>query len=139
MKFVADDGTIFDTLGECQEYEKNSTATYVKELIQKYITLYDSFGREWTLIDTPTYLNNFSDAFCRDACYIKVNSLIDDEYSVVRDYLLNEYGIELPSYSGIWRYDDFDNEWRRLSDEIDEFTYHWKNLLKNITITYNKQ
>lgn len=138
MKFIADDGTVFDTMEECQEYEENSDANYVKELIQKYITLYDSFGRELTIIDTPTYLDDFNDTFCRDACYIKVNSLIDDEYSVVRDYFFNEYGACLPSYSGIWCYDDSDNEWCRLSDEIDELMYRWKGLLKNITITYDE-
>lgn len=138
MKFVADDGTVFDTMEECQEYENNNDASYVKELIQKYITLYDSFGRELTLIDTPTYLNDFNIAFCNDALYIKIDSFIDDEYSVVRDYFEEEYGTEFPCYSGIWRYDDSNIEWRRLSDEIDELMYHWKNLLKNITITYNK-
>lgn len=138
MKFVADDGTIFDTMEECQEYERNNDTGYIKELIQKYITLYDSFGRELTLIDTPTYLDDFDNIFRDDTCYIKVNSLIDDEYSVVCDYFFNEYGTCLPSYSGIWRYNDSDCEWHRLSDEIDELMYHWKNLLKNVTITYDE-
>lgn len=138
MKFVADDGMIFYTLEECQEYEKNSTSSYVKELIQKYITIYNSFGRELTVIDMPTYLNDFNYTFIHDACYVKISNLIDDEYSVVRDYFEATYGTDFPCYPGIWRYDDSANEWRRLSDEIDEFMYHWKNLLKNITITHNK-
>ena len=138
MKFVADDGTIFDTMEKCQEYEQSNNASYVKELIQKYITIYDSFGRELDVTDTPTYLNDFNHVFLRDASYIKISLLIDDEYSVVRDYFEEEYGTDFPCYTGIWRYDDSDNEWRRLSDEIDEFMYHWKNLLKNITITHNK-
>ena len=138
MKFVADDGTIFDTMEECQEYEKNNDASYVKELIQKCITIYDSFGRRLTVIDTPTYLNDFNHAFLHDALYVKINNLIDDEYSVVRDYFEEKYGTDFPCYTGTWRYDHSDNEWRRLSDEIDELMYHWKNLLKNVTITYDE-
>ena len=138
MKFVADDGTVFDTMEECQEYEQNNDTSHIKELVQRYITLYDSFGREFTLIDTPTYLRDFEDVTREDACYIKIDSLIDDEYSVVRDYFFEKYGTCLPTYSGVWRYDDSDCEWHRLSDEIDEFVYHWKDFLKNITITYDK-
>ena len=139
MKFVADDGTIFDTMEKCQEYERDSNTNYVKELIQKYITIYDSFGRELTVTDTPTYLNDFNYTFLHDTSYVKINNLIDDEYSIVRDYFEEEYGTDFPCYTGTWLYDDSENEWRRLSDEIDEFMYHWKNLLKNITIAYNKQ
>ena len=137
MKFVADDGTIFDTMEECQEYEKNNNTSYVKELIQKYITLYDSFGRE-LIVDTPIELDDFNNVFCEDACYIKINNLISDEYSVVRDYFYDKYGTCFPLYTGVWRYSDSDCEWHRLSDEIDEFMYHWKDFLNNIKITYDK-
>lgn len=69
MKFIADDGKIFDTIAECEEYEHmENEGKKIAELWQKYITTYNKNGgvteSTWAIDKTPPYslkkLLNFS-------------------------------------------------------------------------------
>ena len=123
MKFIADDGTIFDTMEECQEYEHYTDKKTVENLLKQYVTMYDANGREIIIKDSFSgrYLDKFDELLLKDAMYIKINNHpdIDNQIEVIVNFLNEQYGTEFPNSVGIFRYDESDYEWKRFSDESD--------------------
>lgn len=132
MKFIADDGEIFDTMEECEEYEKiQNEGSVIAQLWMNNITLYDDEGNVSNPVfdnDIAAYLNSIVDALNGDDSSFIAISADCAEWNKIRDYFHNDFGNLLPAHPGLWRYDWDDHEWKNYNKELQTFLGHWKAL-----------
>lgn len=131
MKFVSDDGKFFDTMEECEEYEKmNNEGREIAQLWKNNITTYDGTG---DIIessydfkkDIKSYLEDTADIVVKDVIFIHIAST-SGEWGKIKTYLYQEYGLILPSYTrGLWRYDNNTQHWISFHNEYEEFKEKW--------------
>lgn len=136
MKFVADDGKIFDTMEECEEYEQiHSVGKEIAQLWYNNITTYDNEGRvtepDTDVNDTSNYLKEVYDIMsdCYKSTFIQIGCS-HSEWMKIRKYFEEEYGINLPiEYlpieCGTWRYDNDNYEWINFEKELKTFKENW--------------
>ena len=131
MKFIADDGKIFDTMEECEEYEKmNSEGKEISQLWYNHITIYDAAGHMIESSydfkkDIKSYLDNTADIFTDDAVFLDINCT-NCEWEKIKKYFHNEYGLNLPSYArGFFRYDFGTEHWISFHNDYEEFKKKW--------------
>ena len=133
MKFIADDGKIFDTMEECEEYEKiQGKGKEVAALWNKFITMYDADGKEvastfkWDT-RTKAYLYETSDILCNEAFFIKIDCSASD-WEKITNYFADEYGTYLPNYEkDIFRY-TINDEWISFREEYAAFKEKWSSV-----------
>lgn len=131
MKFIADDGKIFDTMGECEEYEKmNNEGKEIAQLWYNYITTYDATGHmiessyEYTK-EIKSYLDDTAYIVTDDTIFLDIDCT-SDEWGKIRKYFAEEYGLILPSYArGFFRYDFETEHWISFHKDYEEFKEKW--------------
>lgn len=144
MRFIADDGKIFDTAEECREYEEKednkvktdeNSGKEIAELWDNYICTYNSEGHEikprYNQENFKDYLNDVEDIL-ESASFIII-CCTDEEWEKISKYLRVKYNICcLPSYHGprlmplgLWRYDTFTADWIKFSEEYENFKATW--------------
>ena len=130
MKFIADDGKIFDTMEECEEHEKISNSKYIAMMWYMSITMYDVDGKvvrsifKWDK-DTKDYLDNTNDICCNEARFIKIDCSADGWEKII-NYFADEYDTYLPDYEkDIFRY-TIDDEWVSSREEYAALQKRWE-------------
>lgn len=117
MKFLADDGTIFTNIDDCEEYEHYQLydGADARKIIQKFVTLYDDNSQNISLPTTSNCIHwwmDFHDIVSSTARYIVISykcALAD--WVFTKNFELNEFGFELPDDIGIYKYNDDINDW----------------------------
>lgn len=129
MKFVADDGKIFDTMEECEEYESRSERNDIAQLWHKYVITYDQQGTitepDSDVENTQNFLREVNDIIDSDDCTF---ICIEDaclEWNKIYDYFYIEYGSILPKSQGTWRYDWENDKWCSFEEELEKLRNHW--------------
>lgn len=130
MKFIADDGMIFNTMEECEEYEKvQSKGKEVAMLWHGFITMYNVDGEvvkskfNWDK-QTKDYLENTSEIICDEAWFIKIDCSASD-WEKITNYFRNEFGTYLPHYEkDIFRY-TLTEEWISFHEDYAAFKEKW--------------
>ena len=132
MKFIADDGKIFDTMAECEEYEHmENEGKKIAELWQKYITTYNKNGgvTESTYAidkDPSLCLEETSELlFTDEVSYIRIDCSDDYDWNTICEFFRDEYGTILPKKKGFWRYDWEWGEWVNFEEEYKKFKNNW--------------
>lgn len=134
MRFIANDGKIFDTAEECKEYEEKENKTdknlgkEIAELWDRYISTYDSEGREikpqCSRENFKDYLNELEDIIASSS-FIKI-CCITEEWEKIKKYLKVNYKIYyIPYKNGLWRYDTAETEWISFAEEYEDFKAVW--------------
>lgn len=134
MKFVADDGKIFDTMEECEEYEKlNNEGNKIAQLWYNYITTYDETGHmiessyNYTK-EIKDYLDDTATIVVDDTIFLDIHCT-SDEWEKIKKYFDKEYGVVLPSYvRGFHRYDYEMEEWTSFHNDYEAFKKKWEPL-----------
>lgn len=131
MKFIADDGKIFDTMDECEEYEKiNGEGKEIARLWYNYITMYDATGHMIESSydykkDIKSYLEDTATIFCNDTVFLDIDCT-SCEWEKIKKYLYKEEGLILPSYArGFFRYDFGTEHWISFHKDFEEFKEKW--------------
>ena len=131
MKFIADDGKIFDTMEECEEYEKmNNEGKEIAQLWYNSIITYDETGHMIESsydykYDIKSYLDDTAAIVSDNTIFLVINST-RDEWEKIKNYFDKEYGLILPSYvRGFFRYDYETEHWINFSKDYDEFKKKW--------------
>ena len=131
MKFVANDGKIFDTMEDCEEYEKmNNEGTGIAQLWYNNITTYDETGHKIESSydfkkDIKSYLDDTANIIVDDTIFLNINCT-NYEWEKIKKFFYNEYGVILPSYTrGHSRYDYTTDEWINFLDDYEEFKKKW--------------
>ena len=132
MKFIADDGQIFDTMEECEEYEKmNSEGKEIAILLNNYITMYDEKG---SMIESSydvkenikLYLDDTANIFASDNTAFLNVDCTNSEWGKIKKYFSSEYGLILPSYArGFFRYNYEEGYWISFHKDYEEFRKKW--------------
>lgn len=130
MKFIADDGKIFDTMEECEEYEKiQSEGKEIAALWYGFITMYDEDGDviksqfSWDK-EIKDYLDDTAAKIVDESWFIKIEC-DDCSWDKIYHYFINECGVYLPKDRGIWRYDNMMDEWVEFNKDYEEFKKKW--------------
>lgn len=131
MKFVANDGKIFDTMEECQKYEsKNVTKMDLASYWYNNITMLDDEGK---IIEPDEdsnnyyYLDHLSNFLSTDnVWFIIVPERCDHdaEWEEICNLFEEEYCVAIPTSSGIWHW--YDDEWHTFEDDYKELMRQWK-------------
>lgn len=131
MKFIADDGKIFDTMEECEEYEKmNSEGKEIAELWYNYISTYDATGHMIESSydykkDIKSYLEDTATNIIYDTEFLSINCT-SCEWEKIKKYLYQEYGLNLPSYTRcLFRYNYETEQWINFHEDYEEFKKRW--------------
>ena len=130
MKFVADDGTIFDTIEECENYERKINKLPFGRYWYENILMFDDNGTLVELDGDPNeanYLDRLSDFLAHDnVWYIIIPKECDNdiEWENICNFFEEEYSVVIPSSSGVWRWDEY--EWYNFENEYKKFMNLWK-------------
>lgn len=131
MKFIADDGKIFDTMEECEEYEKmNNCGKEIAQLWYNYITTYDETGHMIESSydfkkDIKSYLDDTEAIVADDTIFLSIDCT-KCEWEKIKKYFNEEYGLVLPSYArGLFRYDYEVEKWISFNNDYEEFKKKW--------------
>lgn len=150
MRFVADDGKIFNNYEECEEYEtKMIEGKEIAEFFRECVVLKDGEGQILN-INLPTntceYLDSISKIIEGEAFYMSIGGNLDISqeenskiYQKAKEYFYIMYGIILPSTRGIWRYDGLREDWVDIIDEGNKLIEKWKPYFPDIHITLTSQ
>ena len=135
MKFVADDGKIFDTMEECEKYEENSGLCWeITRIFYDEITMYNHIGKQIEPQEEPTittahdYLDKVEKLLNCECFYLIIPHYID--WPQIQAFLHNEYGINLPPTSGEWHWDDCGGRWESYEEMCDYFNDVWGSIGK---------
>lgn len=130
MKFVADDGKIFDTMEECEKYEADiGLYGEVARIFYDEIIMYDHIGQhiepqqELTSSNVKAYLDETETLLNNRCYYLIIPNYID--WPQIKDFLHNEYGIHLPPTAGEWHWDSSSSRWESYEDMRDYFNDVW--------------
>lgn len=138
MKFIADDGKIFDTMEECEEYEKIlNEGSVIAQLWMDNVTLYDNEGNVSNPLfdnDIAAYLNSIADALNGDESSFIAIHATGAEWSRIRDYFKDEFGHILPGCPGLWRYDWDTHQWINYYVELYNFLKNWEAIKPQIAM-----
>lgn len=143
MKFIADDGRVFNNYDDCAEYERtHGKIIEYANLFYDGITLYDEDGNisqpKVDISNAEKYWKELIDILDgAKASYFSIE-IENDEWKEITDFILEEYGIPLPPSRGLWRYDWPSNEWVTFSTELKKFLNVWRKgkLLSNLKVTF---
>lgn len=131
MKFIADDGKIFDTMEECEEYETKTGAISLAHYWHDNITMLNEAGRivEPNIDPThdPDYLKHLASFLERDeVCYLIIPKQCDNDvqWEKLCDFIDNEYSVNITISSGIWHWEEY--EWRNFENDYRDFMNKWK-------------
>lgn len=129
MKFIADDGKIFDTMEECEEYETKISAIPLAYYWYNNITMVDKTGRPLRLNIDPThpdYIKRLVSFLERDEIYyliIPKKCDNDVQWKKLCVFFEDEC-VVVPTSSGIWYWSN--DEWHNFTDDYKDFMYKWK-------------
>lgn len=122
-KYLASDGTMFDTREECQSYE-DMNKSIIGELKNKVKFITDDrniIGKWKGAVNKDDFEANFEHAI-NQCTYIEIM------YDISKDaiiYLDEWIGVIIPTKSGIYRYDDNHCVWLSLKYDVDELEAKW--------------
>lgn len=110
IAYYADDGTEFETEGECEAYEKE------QENARNNFTshMYDDDGEE-------IFLKEITDGISYNIDYFDIKT--EEDLQLIHDVLYEGYGISVPSDIGRWYYDYNKDKWCSYEDYKGQYIF----------------
>lgn len=135
MKFVADDGKVFETHNECEQYEKAQKNSNIVENWHNYVLMFDYEGTRISInIDVneiTAYLDEIERHINSDVFYLIINEKCN--WEAISEYFYEEYGLILPENTGTYHWDGYYEEWISFEEEIKRLNNRWKPLNLKVT------
>lgn len=138
MKFVAEDGKVFDTMEECEEYEKKSGISEMAAILDKYVVMVNFLGK---IVkpeidykeDCEKFLAEFEQimlsTMSNGAKYVIIYRSNDGSEKKIINALgwLSDYaGIYIPGKPGVWRWNEEEEEWVDYGTDYLNFRRTWE-------------
>lgn len=123
MKYLAEDGTIFECIDDCEEYERYQLGegAIARNTIENFVNLFDINSN---IIPLPTNDNcidwwmNFHDIVSSEAEYIEIEyNCPSSDWENVYNFEYFEFGFALPKRSGFYKYNWEEQKWRKILEE----------------------
>ena len=130
MKFIADDGTIFNTIEECEDYEAKISAIPLALYWHSYITMLNEDGEIVEPDADPTqpdYLKHLANLLDDDEVwYLIIPKKCDNDvqWKKLCDFIDDEYSVNIATSSGVWHWNG--RQWCNFEDEYKKFINQWK-------------
>lgn len=138
MKFVANDGKVFDTMEECQEYEyEYSENAELEKEIRRNVVFYNCYGDAVNFMDVhgEDFWDNF-DTINQDvdsSSYVKITG--SNEFCAkLSKCCFEEIGLHFPRESGMYRWDNECDDWVEIDSDIEYFCNYWRKIYPNMRI-----
>lgn len=127
MKYMAEDGKVFETQTECEQYEKDLIPNAAMEDVKKNVILYNGDGKKIPYNDFENLNFDTLTKCVADNCfYIKV----------LHDLTEGKECVNFPTGAGTYRWNNEDyDEWIDIDDDIEIFMENWQSLFPNLRIT----
>lgn len=136
MKFIADDGKVFEDYDECEKYETAQKNSYIVENWHNYVLMFDDEGTRISINtdvnEITTYLDEIEHLISNDTFYLIINKKCN--WEPISKYLYEEYGLALPENTGIYRWDSSSEEWISFNEEVERLNNRWNPLGWKVTI-----
>lgn len=129
MKYMAEDGKVFETRVECELYEKDIVTFEENAIddIKKNVILYTGNGTQisYDRFDNLHFFNDLAKCVKNDCYFIKV----------LHDLTTSAESVYFPTGAGTYRWTtDAYNEWIDIDDDIDMFIDNWKSIFPNLRV-----
>jgi hypothetical protein len=131
MKFIANDGTIFDNQKDCEMYENHSMTIHdVVNVLRTFVHLYDRAKESFDIpesanLSDENWFLDFIGRIERDDCYYFRIDCDEATWKTVYDILEEEGSAEIPKHPGLYWWDD---EWISYKDDKQRFENRWKGI-----------
>lgn len=144
MKFVAEDGKVFDTMVECEAYEKKlgiGEMGQVAAILDKYVVMINCFGK---VVKPETDYKEDCEKFLAEFEQIMLSTMSNGaKYVIIHpsplgagmktaaalEWFSDYAGVCVPDKPGVWRWDD---EWIEYTDDYLEFRRNWEKVASYI-------
>lgn len=128
MKYMAEDGKVFETPEKCRQYEKNLISNAAMEDVKKNVILYNSNGEKIPYDDFENLNFDILTDYVANNCFF---------IKVLHNLTAGEKFVNFPTGSGTYRWnpDDDDYEWIGIDDDIEIFMKNWRSIFPNLRIT----
>lgn len=134
MKFIANDGTVFDHARACEIYEDHGMTIHdAVNILRTFVHIYDRAQRVINFalyldqsgldLSDMDWLNNFISRIECDDCYYFRIDCDEKTWETVYDILEEEGSAEIPKHPGLYWWDD---EWISYEDDKRNFDNRWK-------------
>jgi len=128
MKYMAEDGKVFETMAECEQYEKDLVPNAAMEDVKKNVILYNSNGEKISYDDFENLNFDILTDYVADHCFF---------IKVLHNLTAGEEFVNFPTGAGTYRWipdDDDVDEWIDIDDDIEMFMENWKSIFPNLRI-----
>ena len=131
MKFIANDGTVFDNQKDCEMYENhNMTFHDVVNIFRTFVHIYDRAKESVDITESAglsdkDWFIDFISLIDSDDCYYFRIDCDETAWEAVYDILEEESGVEIPKHPGLYWWDD---EWISYKDDKRNFESRWKGI-----------
>lgn len=126
MKYMAEDGKVFETPEECRQYEKDLIPNAAMEDVKKNVILYNSNGEKIPYDDFENLDFDTLTDYVADNCFF---------IKVLHDLTAGQDFVDFPTGAGTYRWSsDEYGEWIDIDDDIEIFMDKWINLFPNLHI-----
>ena len=124
MKYMAEDGKVFETQAECEQYEKDLIPNAAMEDVKKNVILYNGDGKKIPYNDFENLdFDALTDCVADNCFYIKV----------LHNLTAGAEFVNFPTGAGTYRWYD-DDRWIDIDDDIQIFMDNWKSIFPNLRI-----
>lgn len=140
MKFVAEDGKVFDTMVECEVYEKKlgiGEMGQAAAILNDYVVMLNYLGK---VVEPETDYKENCEKFLTEFEKIMVSqhyegakyvvicpSYVDSNEKIINalKWFSDYAGIYIPCKPGVWRWDE-EEEWIEYTDDYLNFRHNWE-------------
>lgn len=136
MKFIANDGTVFDHARACEIYDNYGMTIHdVVNILRTFVHIYDRMQRAINfalyldqsgldLSDMDWLINFISRINCDDCYYFRIDC-DEKTWKTIRSIILEESDVETPKHPGLYWWND---EWISYEDDKHNFENRWKGI-----------
>lgn len=144
MKFVAEDGKVFDTMEECEEYEKKLGVGEIGQVaatLHDYVVMINCLGK---VVKPETDYKENCEKFLTEFEHIMLSTMSNGaKYVIIHpsrlgadmktadalEWFSDYAGVNVPCKPGVWRWDD---EWIEYTDDYLNFRRNWEKVASYI-------
>ena len=140
MKFVAEDGKVFDTIEECEDYEKKIGVGEIGQaaaILNQYVVMVNYLGNvvkpetnykedcEKFLTEFEKILISESSKGAKYVIIYRPSDGSDEKIINALNWFSDYSGTDLPLKPGVWRWTN-DDEWVEYADDYLDFRRNWE-------------
>ena len=131
MKFIANDGTVFDNQRDCEMYENHGTTIHdVVNVLRTFVHIYNRAQKsiditKFSALSDMDWFLIFVSRILRDDCYYIRIDCDEATWKTIYNVIHEQSDVEIPKHPGLywWNY-----KWISYEDDKRNFVNRWKGI-----------